>query len=187
VFDYILGIPAHPLIVHFAIVFLVLLVAGAAIYALVPPVRPRIWWAVAGLAIAGPLGAWFAKMSGEKLFNMFVAQKYPKEIMDQVNTHLSYGKTTLNYSLGLGAATLVLVLVSMRLARGDRAAIPAGPGDGSVIGNPPAPQSERSRGSLLATVGLSLVVLVLAGFTGYYTFKTGDTGAHAVWGNFKKP
>jgi uncharacterized membrane protein len=174
VFDYILGIPAHPLMVHFAIVFLVLLVAGAAVYALVPPLRRRIWWAVAGLAVAGPLAAWFAKMSGEKLFNMLVAQNYPKEIMDQVNTHLSYGGKTLNFSLGLGAATLVLVLMSSPLTRGD----------GSGIGNRPTPEGETRRGSMFATIGLSLIVLVLAGFTGYYVFKTGDTGAHAVWGSF---
>jgi len=166
VFDYILGIPAHPLFIHFAIVFVALLVGGAAVYALVPPQRKRIWWAVGGLAVVGPLCAWFAKMSGEHLFNMLVAQKYPKEIMDQVNIHLEYGKSTLNFSLGLGAATLVLVLVS------------------TAIGNRPAPEGETRRGSLIATIGLSLVTLVLAGFTGYYLFKTGDTGAHAVWSSF---
>jgi len=184
VFDYILGIPAHPLMIHFAIVFLVLLVAGAAVYALVPPLRRRIWWAVAGLAVAGPLAAWFAKLSGEKLFNMLVAQNYPKEIMDQVNTHLTYGGKTLYFSLGLGAATLVLVLMSSPLARGGREATPAGRGDGSAIGNRPASEGETRRASMFATIGLSIVVLVLAGFTGYYVFKTGDTGAHAVWGSF---
>jgi hypothetical protein len=184
VFSYILRIPAHPLIIHFAIVFLVLLVAGSAVYALVPPLRRRIWWAVAGLAVAGPIAAWFAKLSGEKLFNMLVAQNYPKEIMDQVNVHLGYGNKTLNFSLGLGVATLALVLVSTAvgnrpavegetrrsslsaLARGGREAAPAG------------------RANVIATVGLSVITLVLAGFTGYYVFKTGDTGAHVVWGSF---
>lgn len=167
-FSYILGIPAHPLMIHFAIVFLVLLVVGSAVYALVPPLRRRIWWAVAGLAVAGPLAAWFAKMSGQKLFDMLVAQNYPKEIMDQVNIHLGYGTNTLNFSLGLGVATLALVLVS------------------TAVGNRPAVEGETRRGSLVATVGLALVTLVLAGFTGYYVFKTGDTGAHAVWGSFEK-
>lgn len=185
-FSYILGIPAHPLIIHFAIVFLALLVAGAAVYALVPPLRRRIWWAVAGLAVAGPLAAWFAKLSGEKLFDMLVAQNYPKEIMDQVNIHLTYGGKLLNYSLGLGVATLLLVVVSVPLARGARAASPAGRGDDSAIGDRPAPEGETRRGSLIITIGLSLITLVLAGFTGYYLFKTGDTGAHAVWGSFTK-
>lgn len=167
-FEYILGIPAHPLFVHFAIVFLVLLVTGAAIYALVPPLRRASWWAVAGLAVAGPVGAYFAKESGEKLFDMLVAKSYPKEIMDQVNTHLAYGDTTFNFSLGLGAATLLLVFVS-------------------IFGDRMAPAGKTRRGSLYATIVLSLAVLVLAGFTGYYAFKTGDTGSHIVWGSFAKP
>jgi uncharacterized membrane protein len=183
VFDYILGKPAHPLFVHFAIAFLALLVAGAAVYALVPPLRKRIWWAVAGLAVLGPLGAWFAKLSGQKLLDMLVAQNYPKEILDQVDTHLSYGETTLNFSLGLGAAALALVFVSA-LARGDRETIPAGRADDSATGNRPAPEGETRRSSVFATIGLALVTLVLAGFTGYYLFKTGDTGAAAVWSSF---
>lgn len=180
-FDYILGIPAHPLMVHFAIVFLVLLVAGSAVYALVPPLRRRIWWAVAALAVAGPLGAYFAKLSGEELYDMLVAQNYPKEIMQQVDTHLNYGESTFDYSLGLGAATLVLVALSLVLARGGRDAAPAVSADDSA---PAAPAAKAGRVPLIASIGLSLVVLVLAGFTGYYVFKTGDAGANAVWGSF---
>lgn len=168
-FEYILGIPAHPLFVHFAIVFLMLLVAGAAVYALVPPLRQRIWWAVAGLAVVGPLCAYFAKESGSRLLNMLIAQKYPKEIIDQVNIHMGFGTTTFNYSLGLGAATLVLVVVA------------------TFIANRPVAEGGSRRGWTFATIGLSLVVLVLAGITGYYVFKTGDAGSHAVWGSFTKP
>lgn len=167
-FDYILGVPAHPLFVHFAIVFLVLLVAGSAVYALVPPLRGRIWWAVAGLAVVGPLCAWFAKESGSRLLNMLIAQKYPQEIIDQVNIHMGYGTTTFNYSLGLGAATLVLVLIA------------------TFIGNRSTPEGGSRRTWMFAGIGMSLVVLVLAGITGYYVFKTGDAGSHAVWGSFTK-
>jgi uncharacterized membrane protein len=185
VFSYILGIPAHPLMIHFAIVFLVLLVAGSAVYALVPPLRSRIWWAVAGLAVAGPLAAWFAKMSGEKLFDLLVAQKYPKEVMDQVNVHLDYGTKTLYFSLGLGVATLALVLVST--AVGSR---PAAEGEtrGSLSALAQRGREAAAAGStnVVVSIGLALITLVLAGFTGYYVFKTGDTGAHAVWGSFTK-
>jgi len=184
VFEYILGIPAHPLFVHFAIVFLVLLVTGAAVYALVPPLRGRIWWAVAGLAVIGPLCAYFAKESGSHLLDMLIAQKYPKEIIDQVNVHMGYGTTTFNYSLGLGAATLVLVLLSLMATRGRREAIPAEREDDHENG---AVAAKAPRTVTFATIGMSLVVLVLAGVTGYYVFKTGDAGSHAVWGSFIKP
>jgi len=170
VFDYILGLPAHPLIIHFAVVLVAGLVAGAAVYALVPPLRRRIWWAVGGLAVISPFCVWFAKLSGEHLFNMLVAQKYPKEIMDQVNIHLGYGNTLLRWTVGLGLAALVLVLMSSPL-------MPAGR---------EAPEGGARRGSQIATIGLSLVTLVLAGITGYYLFKTGDAGSHAVWGSFPK-
>ncbi|WP_027342556.1 DUF2231 domain-containing protein [Hamadaea tsunoensis] len=168
-FDYILGIPAHPLIIHFAIVFIVLLVGGSAVYALVPPLRRRIGWAVALLAVAGPLGAFAATQSGNALRKMLVAQNYPPQIMSQVDTHLHYGDNTEYFSIGLGVAALLLVLVS------------------TAIGRRPSAEGSSRKGSLIATIGLALVVLVLAGFTGYYVFKTGDTGAHIVWGSFKQP
>jgi hypothetical protein len=167
VFDYILGIPAHPLFIHFAVVLTALLVAGAAVYALVPPLRGRIWWAVGGLAVVAPFCVWFAKLSGEHLFNMLVAKNYPKEIMDQVNIHLGYGNKLFNWTIALGGATALLVLVTVVLGR-------------------PAPEGQTRRSPHLATIVLSLATLVLVGFTGYYLFKTGDAGSHAVWGSFTK-
>ncbi|NUR70309.1 MAG: hypothetical protein HOU81_05785 [Hamadaea sp.] len=167
-FQYILGIPAHPLIVHFAIVFVVLLVAGSAVYALVPPLRRRTGWAVGLLAVVGPIAAWVATESGEQLQKMVVAQGYPQEFLTKINQHVTYGDRTWYFSAGLGVATLLLVFVS------------------TAIGKRPAAEGETRRGSLLATIGLGVIVLVLAGFTGYYLFKTGDTGAHLRWVDFAK-
>jgi hypothetical protein len=168
VFQYILGVPAHPLLVHFAVVFVVLLVAGSAAYALVPPLRRRIGWAVGLLAVAGPVAAWFATESGEQLQKLVVAQGYPQEFLTQIDEHVRFGNLTEYFSLGLAAAVLLLILVS------------------TAVGNRPAVEGESRRGSLLATVGLAIAVVVLAGFTGYYVFKTGDTGAHLRWVDFKK-
>jgi len=168
VFQYILGIPAHPLIVHFAVVLVVLLVAGATVYALVPPLRRRIGWAVGLLAVVGPIAAWVAKESGQELQKLVQGQGYPAEFMAQVSQHSSFADRTLYFSLGLAAAVLLLLLVS------------------TAVGNRPAVEGETRRGSLLATIGLALAVLVLAAFTGYYIFKTGDTGAHMRWVDFEK-
>jgi hypothetical protein len=168
VFQYILGIPAHPLIVHFAIVFVVLLVAGSALYALVPPLRRRLGWVVGLLAVVGPIAAWVATESGEELEKLVVAQGYPQEFLAKLNQHVEFGDRTWYFSAGLGVATLLLVFVS------------------TAIGKRPAAEGETRRGSLLATVGLGLIVLVLAGFTGYYEFKTGDTGSHLRWVDFQK-
>ncbi|HEX2356851.1 MAG TPA: hypothetical protein VHI50_10380, partial [Micromonosporaceae bacterium] len=66
-FEEILGVPAHPLLVHAAVVFVPLLIAAALAYALVPALRGRVGWAVALLAVAAPLAAWFATLSGNRL------------------------------------------------------------------------------------------------------------------------
>jgi hypothetical protein len=44
----------------------------------------------------------------------------------------------------------------------------------------------RKSGSLprVADLGLRVVMVALAAITGYYVFKTGDSGATAVWGQY---
>ncbi|GLH95560.1 DUF2231 domain-containing protein [Phytohabitans aurantiacus] len=153
-FEEISGLPAHPLLVHAAVVFIPLLAVAGVVYALVPKVRARIGWAVVLLAVGAPLAAYVARESGQNLEERLVAANYSQEILAQVDDHQGYGDLTLWFSLGLGAAALLLVFATSSRARR-------------------AP-------SWLAWV-LSAAVIVLAGFTGYYVYKTGDTGANAVW------
>jgi hypothetical protein len=35
-----------------------------------------------------------------------------------------------------------------------------------------------------ADVGLAVIMVALAAVTGYYVFRTGDSGATAVWGTY---
>jgi hypothetical protein len=51
VFDEINGLPAHPLVVHGAVVLVPLLCLTAIAFALLPRVRGQVWWAAAGLAL----------------------------------------------------------------------------------------------------------------------------------------
>ena len=170
-FNEINGIPAHPLLVHFAVVFVLLLVAGSVVYAVVPFLRRRIGWAVIALAIVAPACAWFAKEAGESLRAARFAQPgLPADIIADLDDHQRFGELTEYFTLGLGVATLLLVLVSV--ARG-RVPVAEG-GDGE-------PMPKRNTGALIATVGLSAVVLVLAGLTAYYIYETGDSGARMVW------
>lgn len=164
------GIPAHPLVVHFAIVFVLLLVAGSVIYAVVPPLRRRIGWAVVLLAVVAPVCAFVAREAGESLKSILVDQGAPPELIARIDNHQHLGNLTLYYSLGLGVAALLLVLVSV--ARG-RATVAEG-GDGT-------PMPKRDTGALVTTIGLSVVVLVLAVLTAYYVYKAGDSGAKMVW------
>jgi len=160
VFDEIMGLPMHPLVVHAAVVFMPLLALVAVVYTLVPRVRARIGWAAALLAIAGPVAAFVARQSGERLEERLVAANYGQEILDKVSDHQGYGNLTFWFSVGLGAGTLLLVLVTNGLTSGQ----------GTTGGVP-----------LWLTWVLGAAVIVLAGVTGVYVYLTGDSGADAVW------
>jgi hypothetical protein len=156
VLNNILGIPAHPLIVHAAVVFIPLLCLGSVVYVLVPRFRGRIGWAVFGLAVISPIVAWLATASGDHLRDRLVAAGFSQEILDKVNQHQSYGDRTWWFTLALGVVTLVMLFITS----GSRRA-------------PHLP--------IWVTLAVSVVVIALAVATAIYVFLTGDSGAHAVW------
>jgi uncharacterized membrane protein len=149
----ILGIPAHPLLVHAAVVFVPLLVVAALAYTLIPRLRQRIAWAVVALAVVAPCCALFAKLSGDAFRSRLIRRGTTSpEILAKISQHQSYGTTCLYLVAGLALVTLVFVLL-------------------------------RSRPAVLS-VGLTVIAIGLSLATGYYVFRTGDTGAHIVWQGF---
>lgn len=159
-FEKILGVPAHPLLVHAAVVFVPLLIAAALAYALVPALRGRVGWVAALLAVTAPFAAWFATLSGNKLQGKLIRQGADERILDQIVTHKGFGERTLWFSLALAAVTMLLLLLTRFGAR--RTALP-------------------NLGAWPDWV-FAIVIVALAVGAGYYVFKTGDTGAKAVWG-----
>ncbi len=160
-FETVLGIPAHPLLLHAAVVFVPLLVLAALAYALVPAIRTRIAWAVVLLALAGPLSALLAKLSGDAFRRRLIRRHLvAPEVISKISTHQSYGNMTLYLAAALGVVTLVAVGITL----GRRGASGRMWSAASIV-------------LLIASVGLSVA-------TGYYVFRTGDTGAHIVWQNF---
>jgi uncharacterized membrane protein len=155
VFKEIMGLPAHALIVHAAVIFVPLLVLFAVAYAVLPRLRARIGWAAAALAVIAPVATFFAMESGEELEAVLVAKQYSAEILDQVHEHQGYGESLFWYTLGLGVATGLLLLVTSR----------------------------RRKASLPSWLGLVLagIVVVLGVITAGYVYLTGDSGAQAVW------
>ncbi|GAA1884318.1 DUF2231 domain-containing protein [Asanoa iriomotensis] len=152
----ILGIPAHPLIIHAAVIFIPLLCLGAIVYAVVPRFRGKIGWAVLALAVIAPIAAWLATESGENLRERLIAAGFSQDIIDKVNQHQSYGDKTWWFTLALGVVTLVMLFITN--------------------GVRPVPQPP-----IWVTLAVSVVVIALAVVTAIYVFLTGDSGAHAVW------
>jgi uncharacterized membrane protein len=157
-FDEILGLPAHPLIIHFAVVLTPLLAAVAVAYALVPRWRMSLAWAVALLSVAAPAAVFAARQSGQSL----KAARFggvEGEMASRISTHQSFANPLLLSVLGLGVAALLLVYAT-RPAR-------------DSVG--------RDRFGRPVTLVLSALTVVLSAVSGYFVFQAGDSGARAVW------
>ena len=155
-FDQINGLPVHVLVVHAAVVFVPLLALGAIVYALMPRWRSRVGWAVALLAVVAPLATFAATESGEKLEGRLLQQGVSGRGAEIIRDHSGYGDLTFYCALALGAVALLMVVMT-------------------------------SRGRSLprvANLGLAVVTVVLGALSGYYVFRTGDSGATAVWGTY---
>ena len=157
-FDRIGGLPVHALILHAAVVFIPLLALGAIAYAVMPRWRPRIGWAVVILAIAAPLIAFVTRESGLKLYNRVLARGVSATGGQILARHMHYGTMTMWFTIALGVVTLVAAAVTLRR-----------------LANP-LPR--------IADLGLGLIMIVLAAISGYYVYRTGDSGATAVWGTY---
>jgi hypothetical protein len=156
--DELLGLPAHPLIVHAAVIFGPLLVAAALAYAFVPMLRKHVGWVVVSLAFVGPIALWFARLSGEALRDMRVAAGAQGEVLREYDVHQGFGDAASWWGTGLGLASLALVYYC------------------TTAGRRPAVPSSRA-----ISYALIAITAVLAVLTGYYAFRAGHTGATMVW------
>jgi hypothetical protein len=175
VFEEVLGIPAHPLIVHFAVAFIPLQILAGIVYALAPTLRPRITWAVVSLAVIGPAAAWAARLSGQAFRARLIRHgAHDPTFLGKIDQHMGFGVWTSWLSLGLGAAMLLLVYVHRNPA-------PLGGQDTPEIAADAAGIMGRGGGAGLVALLLTIVVIVVGAGTGYYVFRSGDSGAHIVW------
>ncbi|MBN6052294.1 hypothetical protein JYK22_10165, partial [Nonomuraea sp. RK-328] len=156
-FDQILGLPAHPLIIHFAVVLTPLLAVLAVAYALLPARRPLLAWALVLLSVAAPAAVFAAKESGERLRESRFASA-EGSLGRSIEAHESVAVPLLLSVSGLALVSLVFVYATTS-ARG----------------------STRDRFGRTATLGLSALAVVLAVVAAYFVFRAGDSGARAVW------
>ncbi|MER7585960.1 DUF2231 domain-containing protein [Micromonospora sp. NPDC127501] len=160
-FEEFMGIPAHPLLLHAAVVFVPLLALLAVGYALVAPIRPHTRWVLGLLAVGAPVAALLTKLSGDAfLERMQAANRVTPEFLPKLQAHQDFGDITLYATIGLAVVALALVWL-----------VPPRAAETSAAGRP----------SRLLTLALQVLSVVAAGVAIYYVFRTGDSGAKAVW------
>jgi hypothetical protein len=164
-FEEFMDLPAHPLLIHAPVVLLPLQILAALVYGLVPMVRRMTAWFVVATAVAAPLSALAAKLSGDA-FRIRLVRNGTTDagILARIDEHRELATLALYASVALGVLALVLVAVHVGNAR--RAADPSQP-----AGSGPA----------VIAVILTVAVIAASGATGYYIFQAGDTGARLVW------
>jgi hypothetical protein len=156
VFDTVTGIPAHPLLVHAAVVFAPLLALFAVGYAVVPRLRNRLGWIVVALAVIAPASTLASKLSGEAFRRRLEGKQLTSpEMLTKLSAHESFGALAFWAVLALGVATLLMMI---------------------VVRSATLPQWSQ--------IAASAVVVALALVAGYYIVRTGDSGAHVVWSGF---
>lgn len=159
-----MGLPAHPILIHAAVVFVPLLAALAIIYAFVPFARPHTRWVLGLLALAAPVAALLAKLSGDAFFRRLQSRGVgpDSELYPKIQDHQELGTLTLYATIMLSILTLTSVYFVTPRGVAARAA-------------------GRVGSSRAVQLVLGVLSLVAAGVSLYYVIRTGDSGAKNVW------
>jgi Predicted membrane protein (DUF2231) len=162
--DSVLGVPAHPLIVHVPVVFIPLTLVVAVAAVAWPRGRRPLSLAALGCALVGALGAQLATMSGEGLEEQVRATSL-------VHQHADLGEAT---------RTLSFVMVVAAAAYCARVWV-------DVL---PPPIGRRLEGLLAPRAvgtGLAVALLLTAVLTTTWAVRAGHKGAEAAWGSQAGP
>ncbi|MGH3739541.1 MAG: DUF2231 domain-containing protein [Micromonosporaceae bacterium] len=170
-FEEILGLPAHPLLVHAAVVLVPLLALVGVVYGLIPPLRRKLDLLLVGLALVAPAAVYAARESGEAFRTRLAGKdQMPAELAAKVDTHSGLSEQLWWWVLALGAVALLLVLADKLLRRRS---------DGYDEDGDPMRYGGVPR--LLITMLLTLALIGVAGAAGWYAYRTGHTGSQMVW------
>ncbi len=156
-FERVLGLPAHPLFIHAAVVLVPLLAVAGILYAVWPGARRHVRWTLIVLAVATPGAVFAAKQSGDAFATSDNFQS--PEMQGKIEEHEGFGTTLFLIILGLALVALIMAYVVR-------------------------PETGTSVGPVVAHWALSGLTVVLALAAFYYVFKAGDTGAKMVWDGF---
>ena len=156
VLDSLFGLPAHPLIVHAAVVLVPLAAIGTIAIAFWPSARRKIGWVVVGLALVGTVSCYLASKSGEAL-----QENVPRTAAVVDHAQEGDGAAFFGAAVFVGAAA-IMGIDEVRRRR-------------TAAGQPDDPR--------LRTIGIAAgaVAIVLSLLGGARIVQVGHSGAKAVW------
>lgn len=170
-FEEILGLPAHPLLVHSAVVLVPLLIVVGIAYGIIPPLRRKLDLVLVVLALVAPGAVYAARESGAAFERRLAARdQLPPELGAKVSAHSELSETLWWLALALGGLALLLVAADRLLGRRtgyDEETGETTSGGGAL--------------RLLVTLLLTVALIGVAGAAGWYVYRTGHTGSQMVW------
>ena len=110
-FESVMGLPLHPLVLHAALVFVPLLVLAGLAYTLLPGLRPRMSWAAVLLALVTPFTVLVTKLSGDAFRARLAKKGIDADILTKIDAHRHFGTLTLYFTVALAVTVLALVLL----------------------------------------------------------------------------
>lgn len=177
-FDLIGGVPAHPLLVHFAVVLLPLSALGLLVILFVPKLRRSLGWLVM-LGLAAAAGAsLLAKETGEAL----------AELVGLPERHADLGDKLPVFAALLFIVALAWYLLAQNADRRMAKATAAAATTTTSVATASASESASTSTAPAPTGGRSPLTLVLGAIAGllallniYWVIQVGHSGAEAVW------
>jgi hypothetical protein len=149
-----LGLPAHPFLVHIPVVLIPLGALGAVLM-LWPRLRSMIGWWVCGLLVVAGIATQLAISSGQDL------KHYVRE-SDLVRQHTRIGENIRPWLLLMFLALVGVLLIDRALRRR-------------------AEQPDRRDPLAIVGIGLSVLAIVFAAMSMYWIYRIGHSGSKAVW------
>ncbi|MFG1928252.1 DUF2231 domain-containing protein [Cryptosporangium sp. NPDC048952] len=174
-FEKVFGLPAHPLVVHAAVVLVPIAVLSAFAYVLVPRLRPKIGWVLALSSLAGAGASIVAAETGDRLAKFLGGS-------DAINEHGGFGLDTRNMAVLLAVVAVVLLIVER--ARANRREPMRGYAERDqwgMVGEQPRGNSSGSTVLTVVSVVLMIALLATAVGAAVSVARAGDTGARMVW------
>lgn len=158
--DSFFGLPAHPLVVHAAVVLVPLAALGVLVIAFWPLARRRIGWIVVAIAVVAAGSALAAKESGQALL---ATTPRTQLVVDHVN--MADGATVAGGLVFLAAAG-VMGLDELRRRK--------------IIGEGGSAYDDE-RMVQRAVIAMGVVAVLFSLFGAYRIVAIGHSGAKAVW------